>query len=226
MFKSKTRPIIFTQYEHARLSGTLARLWGNETFDRPDLDFDAFVAGVTLHDWAYGPLDDLSIGESSDDEWLAVMRKGVSTRFDDPTTDIVAKLHLRRLLSGPDPESQTLMAQVDEIVSRRLRESPFTLASYQQADRITNFCDLVSFDLCFESPRQRAREVFSRYGPAAAAVEVSYEVRAAGEVIVDPWPFSVPRISGVLYAFERAGYPRELHPVVVGFDVDQAAERR
>ena len=50
MFKSRTREIVFTQYEHGRLAGTVARAWGNDTFDRPALDFDAqffgFVAGV------------------------------------------------------------------------------------------------------------------------------------------------------------------------------------
>ena len=57
MFKSKLRPIITPQAEHGKQAGLLASLWGNETFDKPPVDFSAFVNGVVLHDWAYGLLD-------------------------------------------------------------------------------------------------------------------------------------------------------------------------
>ena len=50
MFKSKVRPINVPQYEHGRLSGAFALLWGNEVFDRPEFNFDSFVQGVALHE--------------------------------------------------------------------------------------------------------------------------------------------------------------------------------
>ena len=54
MFRSKTQNLIFPQAEHSRLAGTIANLWGNDDFDRPNFNFKSFVTGVTLHDVGYG----------------------------------------------------------------------------------------------------------------------------------------------------------------------------
>ncbi len=35
MFKSKLRPIAIPQFEHEKLVGTLALLWGNAAFELP-----------------------------------------------------------------------------------------------------------------------------------------------------------------------------------------------
>ena len=106
MFKSKVRPIVISQYEHGRLAGTLAAMWGNDDFDKPVIDFTSFVWGVTLHDWHYGVVDNVPIGEANEADWLAMVRKGVDHWFDDPITDIVTKLHMRRLLAGATPLKQ------------------------------------------------------------------------------------------------------------------------
>ncbi len=219
MFRSRTRAIVFTQYEHGRLAGTAARAWGNDDFDLPALAFNAFVAGVTLHDWGYGMMDTLPIGEAPEDEWLAVIRKNVEKRYDHATTDIVVKLHLRRLLGFySSPEREALIAQLDERVDDRLGESEATLDIYQRADKITQLCDMISFAYCFESPGKLTYEVFPRRD-SAESVDVTFEVKPGGEVIVDPWPFSIPVISGVAYAFESVGYPNTLNPLVVPFNI-------
>ena len=222
MFKSWTRPIVYSQYEHGRLAGTVARAWGNELFDRPALDFDAFVAGVTLHDWGYGILDNLPIGVAPEDAWLDVIRRGVEKRYDHPTTDIVVKLHLRRLLGfHPSPEREALIGQVDERVDGRLGESDTPLETFQRADKITQLCDMISFAFCFESPTQLTYPVYSRRD-TAETTDITYELRKGGQVLVDPWPFSVPAISGVTYAFERQGYPDTLNPLVVPYHMQSA----
>lgn len=41
--------LLFTQDDHARLSGALAAHVGNESFSRPE-PFDAVIAGITMHD--------------------------------------------------------------------------------------------------------------------------------------------------------------------------------
>ena len=219
MFKSWTRPIIYTQYEHGRLAGTVARAWGSDSFDRPALDFDAFVAGVTLHDWGYGILDNLPIGAAPEDAWLEVIRNNVEKRFSHPTTDIIVKLHLRRLLSlHVSPEREALIAQIDELIDGRLGESKAPLETYQRADKITQLCDMISFAFCFESPGRYTYEVFNRQD-SAETTDITYEIRPGGEVLVDPWPFSVPIISGVAYALEHQGYPETLNPLVVPFHI-------
>jgi hypothetical protein len=219
MFKSRSRAIVFPQYEHGRLAGTVARAWGNNDFDRPALDFDAFVAGVTLHDWGYGVIDNLPIGAAPEDEWLEVIRSNVEKRYAHPTTDIIVKLHLRRLLSmHSSAEREALIAQVDERIDGRLGEGEAPLAIYQRADKITQFCDMLSFSFCFEEPGQRTYEVFPQQG-SAETLDITFEIRPVGKVIVTPWPFSIPSISGVTYAFQAHGYPDKLNPLVVPFDI-------
>jgi hypothetical protein len=219
MFRSKARPIIITQYEHGRLAGTLASLWGNEQFDRPALDFPAFVEGAALHDWGYGLVDDVPIREASEVDWLAVVRNGIANRFDDPTTDVVAKLHLRRLLSlNPSPEREGLIGQIDEQVDQRLPETGRTRAEFEWGDKITRFCDNVAFDFSFERPVIRKYPVSPRVG-SDSETAVSYRLRPGGELLVDPWPFSVPLITGTLLGFWREGYPDSLKPLVVPYRV-------
>jgi hypothetical protein len=54
MFISKQRPIAIPQWEHQKLAGTLALLWGNAEFERPLVPFESFLTGIGLHDRAYG----------------------------------------------------------------------------------------------------------------------------------------------------------------------------
>ena len=217
MFKSRTREIVFSQYEHGRLAGTVAQMWGNDSFALPPLDFDAFAAAVMLHDWGYGVLDNLPIGESAEEDWLEVVCKGVENRFDHPTTDIVVKLHIRRLLSMiSSAEREAFIEQIDARIADRLQEGRATLETYRRADKITQLCDMISFSFCFESPAELTYDVYAQ-PDAMEPTGITYQIRPGGEVRVNPWPFSVPAISGVLYAFEREGYPQKLKPLVAPF---------
>jgi Protein of unknown function (DUF3891) len=78
MFKSKQRPVVIPQWEHQKLAGTLALLWGNTDFERPSVPFESFLVGVGLHDRAYGPVDNLPIGGLPEEQWLTLTRHGVT----------------------------------------------------------------------------------------------------------------------------------------------------
>lgn len=227
MFKSKARKINFSQYEHGRLAGLLAYHWGNDEFARPDINFAAFADGVTLHDWGYGILDNLAIGEMDDDAWLKVVRKGIDKVYDSSDTTMIVRLHIRRLLAlNPSPERQVYIDEIDLQIASQLNAAeelgPGTIHSnlekYKRADKITQLCDMISFDFCFESPRKRTLEVFAN-SRSEETTAITYEIRPRGEVWVEPWPFSVAEISGILYAFRREGYPQRLAPVIVPFDI-------
>jgi hypothetical protein len=43
MFLSKQRPIAISQWEHQKLAGTLALLWGNAEFEQPPIPFESFL---------------------------------------------------------------------------------------------------------------------------------------------------------------------------------------
>lgn len=219
MFKSKTRPLIFPQYEHDHLAGALASNWGNETFNRPALDFNSFVQGVLLHDWHYRVMDNLPINEAAEADWVAVTRAGVHHRFADPVTDIVIKLHIKRLLSFDESVERTaLKEEIERQVAARLPESGYSRAEFEWADRITRFCDQVAFDFCFEQPVQRSLPICPRVD-STEIVEVTYAIGDSGKIEVTPWPFAIPSFSGVIIGYQDDGYPDELTPHSVPYRV-------
>lgn len=217
MFRSQFRPINLPQYEHAKFAGTLAAHWGNDDFPRPPIDFAGFVQGVTLHDWNYRLIDNFPILGMNDADRLALFRKGIDYHFADPTTDIVVQLHLRRLLRWWGAEVvQPLIAEIDERVAARVMETPNTLDQFHHADTITNLCDVIPFHFAFEVERERQVEV---YAGAGKTKTVTFWVAPNEPIIVDPWPFAVPALSGILIAYEREGYPDRLAPLVFPYTV-------
>jgi hypothetical protein len=219
MFKSKQRDIVITQFEHGRFAGILAANWGNEQFARPAIDFESFVKGVTFHDRGYGLIDNAPIDGVPLVEWLAIQKRGIDARYDDGVADIVALLHIRRLLNlDPTPERQALMALADERVEARLADVPNTRAQFTAADRITRFCDDLAFHFSFENIRGVTHEMQPQ--PEAETVTLTSHIESDGVIRVNPWPFSVARFGGFLIAYEAAGYPDRLEPLLVNFLVE------
>jgi hypothetical protein len=219
MFRSKIRPIIIPQYEHGRLAGTLAQHWGNEAFDRPALDFPAFVQGVAFHDWHYGFGDNFSIGDYDDVVWMQIAGRGAALRLDDPAADIVHKMHLRRLLTyASSLWRQALIEQIDQTIDSRLAETSLSRADFEWTDTITRFCDDISFYFSFGVPVERENSVGNRVA-GDQKTAVTFQIKGQGDVLVDPWPFSVPFLSGQIIGYEADGYPDVLRPLVVPFRV-------
>ncbi|MEM7799974.1 MAG: DUF3891 family protein [Chloroflexota bacterium] len=221
MFSSKVRPINLTQFEHGRLCGTLASHWGNERFDKPTIDFETFVTAVTLHDWHYKLIDDTPITLASDEEWLEITNQGVELWFDDPTVDILIKLHIKRLLSFGIHVTDDVPRMIDAVdvrIASRLKETSYTMADFLWADRITRICDFLSFDLHFEKPVSRECQVFANVG-SDQETAITHQILGPGEVRVDPWPFDRPEISGFLVAYAREGYPDRLKPQRIPYQI-------
>jgi len=198
MFRSRARPAVFPQSEHARLAGAIALEWA----ERPDVPWDSFVAGVALHDRGYGELDAEDLDTVGDDRWLDIQRRGLEPRRADPVTDLVVGLHIRRLVShgGDTREFDPLL--------RRLRDAAgLDEETASEADRITATCDRIAFDFCLEEPS------------SGESNGIAFELDGRGSIVLDPWPLAVPRLSGLLLAFEADGYPERLAPVVVSYSV-------
>ena len=217
MFKSKARSLNIPQYEHSRLSGIFALLWGNEEFDRPLIDNAAFVQGVALHDWHYGVVDNLPIGEACEAEWLVLVRQGVEYWFDDPILDILAKLQLKRLLDGREsPEAERLINLVETRISERLEQTRYSRQQFEWADKITKCCDDLAFHFSFEKPVEGSLPVYAKIDSREETL-LTYAIRAAGEITIGPWPFAQPSFSGLIIGYERAGYPDRLQPRVIPY---------
>ena len=223
MFPSKQRPLIISQYEHQRLVAHLALSWGNDEFDRPVLPWEPFLRGVAFHDWHYPRLDTLPIIGAPEEDWLSITRPGIAERWEDPVTDIVIKLHIKRLLSyNLSEERMALMDQIEEYVQIRAAEAGLERELFTWADHITGLCDNISFYFCFEAPRERDLEIASRQGNNET-VTVKMNVIGDGRVEVSPWPFNVPFIEGTLVGYEAPGYPTKLQPVVVPYRIEQGS---
>jgi hypothetical protein len=216
MFKSRQRPIATPQWEHQKLAGTLALLWGNTSFEPPPIPFESFVAGVGLHDRAYGLLDNLPIGELSEEEWLKLTRKGFDLTSSDPVADMIVKMHLQRLTSyGKDPARQVQAAELAQAVSTHAQRHGLDAALFARVDRITNLCDRIAFDFCFEAPAEGEVRIFPR-NAGDEEIAVRYRIEASA-IEVDPWPFNVNHHTGYLVAYQLDGYPIVLEPVVLPY---------
>ena len=211
MFKSKMRAIVVPQSEHSRLAGALAFAWGNLQFDLPSFPRLSFVEGVALHDRGYGNLDSLPIGEASEDAWLEVTRRGFDMPPGDPIAGIVTRMHLLRLVnSRTTPARQALAAEMTAVIDRQVAEIGLPNTTFERADRITDFCDSVSFDFCFERPARGQVMVYPRNG-GKEEVPIQYEIRD-GEITITPWPLRVDEIAGYLIGYQADGYPEKLIP--------------
>lgn len=216
MFKSRQRPIAIPQWEHQKLAGTLALLWGNASFERPAIPFESFVAGVGLHDRAYGPLDNLPIGEIAEEEWLALTRRGFELTWADPVADLIAKMHLQRLTSyGKAQVRQAQAAEMAEAVHAHAHFHGLDAAVFARVDRITNLCDRIAFDFCFEAPAEGEVRIFP-HNCLDDEIVVRYHVED-GAIEVDPWPFGVDGHTGYLVAYELDGYPVVLEPFILPY---------
>lgn len=218
MFRSKRREVIFPQSEHLRLAGTLAWLYGNAEFEMPPIPRQSFIAGVAYHDRGYGFLDTLPIGETAETEWLAVTWKSFTMNSSDPVADMMIKFHLRRLVTFRDTEARkALLRRMDDVIEEQLRERGFSREEFQRIDRITDFCDSVSFAFCFEEPKQGHSDIFPN---VTVDQKISISFRVDGErIAVSPWPFSVERYDGYITAYRAEGYPVQPDPIIVPFEL-------
>jgi hypothetical protein len=211
MFRSARRPVVYPQAEHARLAATIAAAWGNDEVERPRLPFESFVRGVAVHDRGYGNLDADGIGEVSPERWIDLQRRSFEPRHEDPVVDLVVAMHACRLVSwSRSPAAATALAEMDAALPAIREAAGVDEPDALEADRVTDLCDRISFDLCVEAPASGSVGSFS------------YELDGEGIVTLDPWPLGVPRLPGVLVGFEADGYPDALRPVASRFELKPA----
>lgn len=216
MFKSKRRPIVTPQSEHLKLVGTLALLWGNADFDSPPIDRLSLVTGIGFHDRGYGYLDNSPIGEMTDEEWEPIAQRTFHTQYSDLTADMIAKYHFRRLAShGETDVRKAMTAEFSREIEKQLTAHKLSKELFDRIDRITDLCDTISFDFCFEQAASKEFPVFPR-NDSKDEVSIRYHVED-GNIHATPWPFSVDSYKGYIIAYKMEGYPEKLDPVILPF---------
>ena len=202
MFTSRRRPIVFPQADHARFAAELAAEWAEPV----PLPRASFLRGVGDHDRGYGELDVDDIETVDGDRWITIQRAGFAPRGEDAVVDLVAALHVRRLLSRNDPVAT---AEADAVIASLLGD--VTREQAEAADLVTNVCDVISFEFCFEAPSEREVRGFQ------------IGLDGEGSVKVDPWPFRTAALTGFVAAYAQDGYPERLTPVAVPYLVAPVA---
>ena len=216
MFKSKRRPIVTPQSEHLKLVGTLAMLWGNHDFDFPPIERESMILGMGTHDRGYGYLDNHPIGGMDEAEWFPVARRTFYMSCSDIVADTIVKYHFRRLASHEDSAGRkALTAEFSAALDEHLKAHDLSEEFFDRLDRITNFCDSLSFSLCFDVPASGQISIFPRNGEDTE-VTIKYHVED-GVISAAPWPFSVGAYEGYLVAYKSDGYPETLDPVILPF---------
>jgi hypothetical protein len=75
---------------------------------------------------------------------------------------------------------------------------------------VTNVCDVISLMFSFEEADEREVRGYHVAADGLGAIEV------------DPWPFAVSRLAGLVAGFAADGYPARLVPVPMAYDVQPA----
>lgn len=217
MFRSRARPVLFPQAEHARLSGIIAYLWGNDRFKPLPEPVLSYVAGITYHDRGYGLLDDGGIGEVPEAEWLAYQCRGAERAFTDPVAEAIVRLHIVRLLRySSSPERLRAADKIEDSLRRFIAEEALDQRTLLRSDRITHLCDNVAFDFCFEAPKTGHTAVYATATDDEETV-IEHTLHAGGRITLAPWPLAVSEYRGFICAYRSEGYPAALDPVVVPF---------
>jgi hypothetical protein len=214
--------VVIPQSEHAKLAGTLALLWGNSSFDLPEIDRLSFIAGVGLHDRGYGCLDAAAIGEIAEADWLATTRRGFHMPCSDPVADLIIKHHLKRLNSnGDSAESKELGEEMERVIQSQLEQYALSGEQFARIDRITNLCDMIAFDFCFEQAAKGQIMICPR-NDTKEEIVVHYLIEE-GKIMADPWPFSVETYSNYVTGYHLKDYPAELDPLIIPYQLAKTA---
>ena len=120
------------------------------------------------------------------------------------------------------PERQVLYSKLDERVQDLVLSYKLNLSAYEQADTITDFCDLIAFDFSFESDQERTLTVYQN---TDVITDITYKL-SNGKITLDTWPFSIPKIEGYILGYQQAGYPESLEPVILNFAVTSSTSNR
>jgi len=207
VFRSKQRPVVYSQAEHSRLSGVIAAAWAEPT----PLPFASLVRGVAVHDRGYGELDADPLGEMPQERWLEITRRGFAAQDDDPIVDLVVAMHLHRLVStAPVPVGPEVQREFDAGLEERFAAAGVDREAAASADEITNLCDSLAFSFSFEQDA------------SGCAGPIAYTVARDGSATLAPWPLRVPDLRETVVGYEADGYPERLEPVERDFVVSPA----
>ncbi|MSR71344.1 MAG: DUF3891 family protein [Candidatus Taylorbacteria bacterium] len=216
MFISNKNSIVTPQSEHARLSATIAMLWGNSDFEKTTLPQDSFVRGVLFHDRGFGSHDNYSLGNLSKEERELTLIDGILKASNDPVADIVTLLHIKRLTKMYPPEQIKEIADLcDKTLELKMKTSKFSKEEFTFADRITELADDIAFDFAFGDEDGGEASVLKKHDDKEFT-QIKFTIQGI-TISMNPWPLSVDHYEGFIIGYEKEGYPQVLNSQLINF---------
>jgi hypothetical protein len=56
------------------------------------------------------------------------------------------------------------------------------------------------------------------YQNQSTTTDIIYKL-SNGKITVDSWPFNVPKIEGYILGYQQDGYPENLQPIILNFEI-------
>ncbi len=220
MFVSRNKDIIIPQSTHAEFAAAIAQFWGNENFDKPQINFDSFIKGVAFHDRGFGLLDNDGIFLMTPERHFEVLEKGFMQEFEDKQADLVAKMHIRRLTTYQESTlANSMREKFDQEIDQFIAKYDLDKTTFERTDRITDLCDSISFDFSFLQDKKDSIEIFAKRD-SSTTTPIEYQIDCnTREILLSPWPFCVDSIKGQIIGFVANGYPDKLEPVIIPYSL-------
>jgi hypothetical protein len=206
--------LFITQIDHARLSGDLARRWGNEAAPRSPL-WDALITATDRHDdgWEshdaapsideHGNIHDFLTAPMA--TRVAIYQAGVTAVADEPApVRLLVSMHLTGLfrgryepdnpgfiefLQGEDRELALGFVEAEEEAQATIRADVVT--DLWPHYRLLQLFDRLSLAFCMQ-PLDRLTRATIEYVPLAGGDSSMDVWSEAGALVLDPFPYPEP----------------------------------
>ena len=222
MFRSQTRDIVTPQSEHLKMCGELAQIFGNAKFEKPNIPTKSLVSGILLHDRLYGEYDNLGVGEVDENDWLDLLSKELDSTLEDKIADVIIKMHIKRLFSRKTSEkSAKLVERFEKKINDIKKEYSLQHIDFDQIDKITNLCDGISFNFCFETNEKGTVSDLK----TAEGNLVNVEFKIVDSIItVSPYPFSIDPFESTITSYRSENYPTQLEKIEKNYKIQSSAK--
>lgn len=213
MFVNPSKNLVVPQRNHAHLAANIATYWGNTRFDLPVIPFQSILKGIAFHQNGYYLFDTNQVTQMSDDVLLQVLKDDFYLDCNDNDAELVCMFHQHRLISNvvnntKEARYGKLKEEFEKVINKKLAQSQYTQKDFLWANRITHLCDKISFNFSMGKTIPENVEIYEKIDSSKTIVSTH---QLQGDTIyLDPWPFSIDRITSTVIAYKQKGYPSEL----------------
>jgi hypothetical protein len=204
---------VVPQWEHSRLSGSLAVLLGQAT----GVQFAELFAAIAMHDWPHfrhDPLaDQIVVGEKTEQQQRELSQRLRSELPLAPLVQLVVLLHWRRLSDDVD-----ITDAIDEArIAALLDTLGMDREEADRADHWTHLCDALAYYLSRGEEAQAEMQLPDPFD-SARQWRLSWEVTA--DRLVVRGCGSELRSQLCLLMYKASGYPNQLSPKFQNINIE------